>query len=53
MYTPSDDYEEKVPLSFIKKAQIKLRQRNEISEQVHTLFIFIRGLAEISVFGEV
>lgn len=34
MYTPGDDYEEKVPMSFIKKAQLKLMERNETTEQV-------------------
>lgn len=34
MYTPGDDYEEKVSMSFIKEIQLKLQGRKENSEQV-------------------
>lgn len=34
MYTPGDDYEVKVSMSFIKKIQLNLQERNESKEQV-------------------
>lgn len=38
MYTPGD-YEEKIPMSFIKKVQLKLQQRNESTEQVCIVYM--------------
>ena len=37
MYTPGDDYEVKVSMSFIKKIQVRLQDRNESKEQVSHL----------------
>lgn len=34
LYTPVDDYESRVPVSFIKKVQDKLKERGENNEQV-------------------
>lgn len=34
LYTPVDDYESRVPVSFIKKIQDKLKERGENNEQV-------------------
>lgn len=34
LYTPADDYESRVPVSFIKKVQAKLKERGENNEQV-------------------
>lgn len=34
LYTPADDFEMRVPVSFIKKVQAKLEERKENSEQV-------------------
>ncbi|XP_012059689.1 PREDICTED: unconventional myosin-Va [Atta cephalotes] len=34
LYTPVDDYESRVPVSFIKKVQEKLKERGENNEQV-------------------
>jgi len=35
LYTPADDYESRVPVSFIKKVQDKLKERGENNEQVN------------------
>lgn len=37
LYTPADDYESRVPVSFIKKVQDKLKERGENNEQVSLL----------------
>lgn len=37
LYTPADDYESRVPVSFIKKVQEKLKERGENNEQVSAL----------------
>ncbi|XP_011153865.1 unconventional myosin-Va isoform X2 [Harpegnathos saltator] len=34
LYTPADDYESRVPVSFIKKVQDKLKERGENNEQL-------------------
>ncbi|XP_020287438.1 unconventional myosin-Va isoform X2 [Pseudomyrmex gracilis] len=34
LYTPADDYETRVPVSFIKKVQEKLKERGENNEQL-------------------
>ncbi|XP_076377233.1 dilute class unconventional myosin isoform X3 [Megalopta genalis] len=34
LYTPADDFESRVPVSFIKKVQDKLKERGEKSEQL-------------------
>lgn len=34
LYTPADEFETRVPVSFIKKVQEKLTERNENTEQV-------------------
>ncbi|XP_014489447.1 PREDICTED: unconventional myosin-Va isoform X2 [Dinoponera quadriceps] len=34
LYTPADDYESRVPVSFIKKVQDKLKERDENNEQL-------------------
>ncbi|XP_032683179.1 unconventional myosin-Va isoform X3 [Odontomachus brunneus] len=34
LYTPADDYESRVPVSFIKKVQEKLKERGENNEQL-------------------
>lgn len=40
LYTPADDFETRVPVSFIKKVQAKLSERGENNEQVSMNFIF-------------
>lgn len=40
LYTPADDFETRVPVSFIKKVQAKLSERGENNEQVSVNFIF-------------
>lgn len=37
LYTPADDYESRVPVSFIKKVQENLKERGENNEQVSVL----------------
>lgn len=39
LYTPADDFETRVPVSFIKKVQAKLSERGENNEQVSMNFI--------------
>lgn len=39
LYTPADDFETRVPVSFIKKVQAKLSERGENNEQVSVNFI--------------
>lgn len=39
LYTPADDFETRVPVSFIKKVQAKLNERGENNEQVSLNFI--------------
>lgn len=38
LYTPADDYESRVPVSFIKKVQDRLKERGENNEQVSLPF---------------
>ena len=42
LYTPADEFETRVPVSFIRKVQVKLQERGENQEQVHneTSFYF-------------
>lgn len=35
LYTPADEFETRVPVTFIRKVQQKLQERGENSEQVH------------------
>lgn len=45
LYTPADDFETRVPVSFIKKVQEKLKERSQSNETVsllvYTAFIFV------------
>lgn len=46
LYIPADDFETRVPVSFIKKVEAKLAKRGENNEQVniHTyIYIFLRS----------
>lgn len=35
LYTPADEFETRVPVSFIRKVQIKLQERHENTDQVN------------------
>lgn len=39
LYTPADDFETRVPVSFIRKVQTKLEERGERNEQVCSFVI--------------
>lgn len=44
LYTPADDFETRVPVSFIKKVQEKLSERGENNEQVSLNFATLKIL---------
>lgn len=46
LYTPADDFETRVPVSFIKKVQEKLSERGENNEQVSLNFAIYLSIIE-------